>query len=134
MITSFDDFCTWMYVLVDDIWQGVVPLFKRPGPQPICSDSELLTMAIVGECRGWDEETVMLSNWRERRDLFTNVPSQNRFNPLRFLLTGGQRHDITQAEDLIAGYEFERVIADRSYIIGVSFLVLKNWASAISAF
>ena len=36
-------------------------------------------------------------------------------NTLRFLLTGGQRHDITQAEDLIAGYEFERVIADRSY-------------------
>ena len=36
-------------------------------------------------------------------------------NPLRFLLTGGQRHDITQAEDLIAGYEFERVIADRAY-------------------
>ena len=36
-------------------------------------------------------------------------------NPLRFLLTGGQRHDITQAEDLIADYEFDRVIADRSY-------------------
>jgi transposase len=36
-------------------------------------------------------------------------------NPLRFLLTGGQRHDITQAEALIADYEFERVIADRSY-------------------
>jgi len=36
-------------------------------------------------------------------------------NPLRFLLTGGQRHDITQAEALIAGYEFERVIADKSY-------------------
>lgn len=36
-------------------------------------------------------------------------------NPLRFLLTGGQRHDITQAEDLIAGFDFERVIADRSY-------------------
>ena len=36
-------------------------------------------------------------------------------NPLRFRLTGGQRHDITQAEDLIAGFEFERAIADRSY-------------------
>ena len=36
-------------------------------------------------------------------------------NPLRFLLTGGQRHDITQAEALIADYEFERVVADRSY-------------------
>lgn len=36
-------------------------------------------------------------------------------NPLRFLLTGGQRHDITQAEGLIADFDFERVIADRSY-------------------
>ena len=36
-------------------------------------------------------------------------------NPLRYLLTAGQRHDITQAEALIAEYEFERVIADRSY-------------------
>jgi len=36
-------------------------------------------------------------------------------NPLRFLLTAGQRHDITQAEGLIANLEFERVIADRSY-------------------
>lgn len=36
-------------------------------------------------------------------------------NPLRFTLTAGQRHDITQAPDLIEGFEFERVIADRSY-------------------
>jgi transposase len=36
-------------------------------------------------------------------------------NPLRFLLTGRQRHDITQADDLIAEFDFERVIADRSY-------------------
>jgi transposase len=36
-------------------------------------------------------------------------------NPLRFLLTGGERHDITQAEDLIDGYDFQCVIADRSY-------------------
>jgi transposase len=36
-------------------------------------------------------------------------------NPLRFRLTAGQRHDITQAEALIADYEFERLIADTSY-------------------
>ena len=36
-------------------------------------------------------------------------------NPLRFRLTAGQRHDITQAEDLIVGCECEYVIADRSY-------------------
>ena len=36
-------------------------------------------------------------------------------NPLRFELTGGQRHDITQAETLIADYGFGYLIADRSY-------------------
>lgn len=36
-------------------------------------------------------------------------------NPLRFLLTAGQRHDSTQAEALIAEYEFERLLADKSY-------------------
>ena len=83
MITSYDDFCTWMFVIVDDIWQEIAPLFKRPGPQPVCSDSELLTMALVGECRGWVEETVMLSHWREHTDLSPNVPSQSRFNRRR---------------------------------------------------
>jgi len=36
-------------------------------------------------------------------------------NPLRFRLTGGQRHDITQAEELIADCASDYVIADRSY-------------------
>ena len=36
-------------------------------------------------------------------------------NPLRFILTGGQQHDITQAEELIAGYAGEHVLADKAY-------------------
>lgn len=36
-------------------------------------------------------------------------------NPLRFTLTAGQRHDITQAEELLAGFGCEYVIADRAY-------------------
>jgi transposase len=36
-------------------------------------------------------------------------------NPLRFRLTGGQRHDMTQAVDLLAGWESDYVIADRGY-------------------
>jgi len=36
-------------------------------------------------------------------------------NPLRFTLTAGQRHDITQARDLVVGFHFERLIADRAY-------------------
>jgi hypothetical protein len=83
MIEDFDDFCLYMYVIVDDTWQKVAPLFKRPGPEPACSDSELLTMALVGECRGWDLETDLLSHWQEHRDLFPVIPSQSRFNRRR---------------------------------------------------
>lgn len=36
-------------------------------------------------------------------------------NPLRLVLTGGERHDITQAPTLLEGFDFERVIADRGY-------------------
>jgi len=36
-------------------------------------------------------------------------------NPLRTLLTGGQRHDITQAKALILGYTSEYVIGDKGY-------------------
>lgn len=36
-------------------------------------------------------------------------------NPLRFLLTGGERHDCTQAEALVADLDFERLLADESY-------------------
>lgn len=83
MINDFDDFCSWMYVTIDDIWQQIEPYFKRPGPKPQCSDSELLTLAIVGECRGWDVETEMLSYWREHETLFPVIPSQSRFNRRR---------------------------------------------------
>ena len=36
-------------------------------------------------------------------------------NPLRFILSGGQKHDITQAQGLIADYDGEYVIADKGY-------------------
>ncbi|GAB3794987.1 hypothetical protein GCM10028819_10270 [Spirosoma humi] len=36
-------------------------------------------------------------------------------NPLRLILTVGQRADITQAQDLIADYELAALLADRGY-------------------
>jgi putative transposase len=36
-------------------------------------------------------------------------------NPLRLILSVGQRADITQAESLLIGYETDAVIADRGY-------------------
>lgn len=36
-------------------------------------------------------------------------------NPVRWLLTGGHAHDLTQAPALLAGFRVERVIADKAF-------------------
>ncbi len=44
MIADFDDFCLYVYCIVDEICQRIQPLLHRPGPKPTTwSDSELLT-------------------------------------------------------------------------------------------
>lgn len=83
MIENFDDFCLWVYVIVDDKWQQIASQFDRPGPAPLCSDSELLTMVLVGECRGWMLETDLLSHWCQHPDLFPNMPLQSCLNRRR---------------------------------------------------
>lgn len=84
MITDFETFVTWMYVVVDDIWQQIAPLYRRAGPEPTsCSDSELITVAIVSECRGWDRETHLLAEWQPYRHLFPCLPERSRFNRRR---------------------------------------------------
>ncbi len=35
--------------------------------------------------------------------------------PLKFILTGGERHDVSQAESLLAPFHFDAVIADKGY-------------------
>ena len=89
MIADFRDFCVWMYVMVDDIWQEIAPLFKCPGPEPQCSHSEIMAMSLIGECRGWDRETELLSQWREYPDLFPHIPERSRFNRRRRNLLQG---------------------------------------------
>jgi hypothetical protein len=83
IITSFDDFCTWLYVTVDDIWHHIGQMFSHPGPQAKCSDSELITLAILSECRGWDKETELNSEWFNLRHLFPVLPERSRFNRRR---------------------------------------------------
>lgn len=89
MIAEFEDFCLWVYVVVDDVWEGLGPLFRRPGPEPGCSDSELIAMTVIGECRGWGLETELLASFRERRGLFPIIPSQSRYNRRRRHLAQG---------------------------------------------
>ena len=92
MMPDFDDFVMWMFVLVDDIWQQIAPLYQRPGPPLACSDSELITMALVGECREWDKETNLLGEWRNYRHLFPILPERSRFNRRRRNLMGAINH------------------------------------------
>jgi hypothetical protein len=84
MIADFEDFVTWMYVTIDDLWQQIAPLYARPGAEPTsCSDSELITIAIVSECRGWDRETHLAAEWQPYRHLFPRLPERSRYNRRR---------------------------------------------------
>lgn len=83
MITDFEDFCLYVYVIVDDLCQQIAPLLRRPGPMPRCSDSELLALCLIGECKGWDLETDLLSNIQAYPTLFPHLPEQSRFNRRR---------------------------------------------------
>ena len=85
---TFEDFCLWTYCLVDDLWTRIAPRCRRPGPAPACSDPELVTMALVAECCGWDQETELVSRWAAHRALFPRQPSRTRFNRRRRQLQG----------------------------------------------
>lgn len=110
-VTSFEDFCLWTYVVIDELWPRIAPQCRRPGPAPACSDPELITMALVGECKGWAEETVFVSEWAKHRDLFPRQPSRTRFNRRRRQLAGA----INQVRRLILGV-FD-LAADRQCVL-----------------
>ena len=93
MIHDFEDFCLYAYVIIDDIWQRIAPQFTRPGPEPICSDSELITIALVSECRGWDTETELRDYWAPYQALFPRFPERSRFNR--------RRHNLAQAINML---------------------------------
>lgn len=85
---TFEDVCLWTCCPLDELWQRIAPLCRRPGPAPACSDAELVTMALVGECRGWDQETDLIAHWRRHRDPFPRLPERSRFNRRRRQLAG----------------------------------------------
>jgi len=111
-ITSFDDFCLWMYCQIDDAWKSMAHEFRRPGPEPTtCSDSEVLSLAIISECCGWDIESELQSRWQPYRHLFPSLPSQSRFNR--------RRRGLQQAFDRLRQWVIARLdlAADRQCIL-----------------
>lgn len=83
MIATFDDLCLAMYVLVADAWTEIGPQLRRPGPAPACSDAELVTMVLVGECLSEEVETHLVARFQARPDLFPVVPERSWFHRRR---------------------------------------------------
>ncbi len=83
MIAHFDDFCRWVYVVVDDMWRELECHLRRPGPKPACRDRELIAICLIGECLGWYVDTELLSHMQAHRHKFPILPEQSRFNRRR---------------------------------------------------
>jgi transposase len=88
----------------------------RPGPR--IPDPRLHRRAGAPTCRrrpkrGSEDEAI----GRSRGGLSTkvNIGVDALGNPVRFILTPGQVHDICQAEGLISGLPFENLLADKGY-------------------
>lgn len=76
------DLFVHVYVLVDDaLAQGSVPVPRRPGPAPACSDAEVLTIALVRHLLGRPSERAFPAEVRcDWRHYFPRVPAQSEFN------------------------------------------------------
>lgn len=83
-----------VYVLVDDaIAAGGVPLPRRPGPAPACSDAEVLTIALVRHLLGRRSERAFLEEVRrEWAAYFPALPAQSEFNRRVRWLWGAFEH------------------------------------------
>jgi hypothetical protein len=76
------DLFVQVYVLVADaVETGAVSIAARPGPAPRCSDSEVLTMAIVRHILGRPSERGFLAEVRrEWPGVFPHLPVQSELN------------------------------------------------------
>ena len=85
MIHTFEDLCTYTYVLVDDLYQTLIaPYEHRPGPDSVFSDSEVSGLTLVAELIGIDREQPFLKYVRRNHhSLFPLLPERTRYNRRR---------------------------------------------------
>jgi hypothetical protein len=85
MIQTFDDLCTYVYVRVDELYQVYIqPQDHRPGPTSDFTESEVITLTLVAELVGMDEEAAFLGYVRRNHlALFPRLPERSRYNRRR---------------------------------------------------
>lgn len=76
------DLFVHVYVPIDDsVKSGVVPVPPRPGPDPTCTDAEVLTMATVRHLLGRRSERGFLAEVRrDWSQYFPHLPHPSEFN------------------------------------------------------
>lgn len=74
-----------------------------------------LTRALLGPQKNGGQAAQALGRSRGGFSCKIHVKTDGLGNPLRLLLTGGERHDITQAQRLLGEEVGEYVLADRGY-------------------
>lgn len=83
-IENLRDFITIIYVIIDDIYQEVTPTYikeRRNISKAILSDSEIITISIVGESLTIDSEKAWFNFVKKNlKDLFPKVCHRTRFN------------------------------------------------------
>ena len=77
-----EDLFVYVYVLIHDlIGAGAIAIPARPGPEPACSDAELLTVAMVRHLLGRRSEAGFLAEVaRDWAHLFPRLPHQSEAN------------------------------------------------------
>lgn len=85
MITNFADLCTYVYVVVDELYRPLALAYdQRPGPRAAFTDSELISLTLVAELLGLDAETRFLAYVRRNHlALFPLLPERSRYNRRR---------------------------------------------------
>lgn len=86
-IENLKDFFLVSYVIIDDIYQKTIPdniRFRRNHTKSKLSDSEIITLAIVGEIHGISSEKAWFNYVHKNfKDLFPNLGHRTRFNRTR---------------------------------------------------
>lgn len=86
-IEDFKDLVTIVYVIIDDIYQEVTPTYiknRRNVGDSILSDSEIITISIVGELLTIDSEKAWFGFCKKNfKDLFPKLCDRTRFNRIR---------------------------------------------------
>lgn len=86
-IENFKDFFTAAYTIIDDVYKKVIPKNiqnRRNKSRSKLSDSEIITISLVGELHTIDSETAWYNYCKKNfRDLFPNLCDRTRFNRVR---------------------------------------------------